>query len=131
MEEEKACGSGGQEGGDVGRSKLIDALKIPDRFYGLANPELVFFSFFFFWGVPSTDEMERAERNKRSSSYGIHLIAEPLRFVHNIEAAVHNKRVHAAGFGAEAGNTISALFGSAKFDLEQRVIFCADDAEVI
>ena len=31
MEEEKACGSGSQKGGDVGRGKLIDALKIPDR----------------------------------------------------------------------------------------------------
>ena len=68
---------------------------------------------------------------KRSSSYGVHLIAEPLRFVHNIEAAMQNKRVHAAGFGAEAGDTISALFGSAEFELEQRVIFGADDAEVI
>lgn len=42
-----------------------------------------------------------------------------------------DERVHVAGFGVEAGNAVSALLRGAEFELEERVIFGANDGEVV
>ena len=59
------------------------------------------------------------------------MVAKPLQFVYNIEAAVHDEWVHPSGFGAEAGDAITALLGGTEFELEKRTVFRADDAEII
>lgn len=60
-----------------------------------------------------------------------HLIVEPLQFVDDVEAAVHDEGIHAAGLGAEAGNAVPALLRGAEFELEEWIVFGADDAEVV
>lgn len=62
---------------------------------------------------------------------GLHLIAEPLHFVHNVQAAVHDERVHPPCFGAEPSDTISALLRSAEFKLKQWIIFRTHDAKIV
>ncbi len=56
---------------------------------------------------------------------------EPLHFVDNVEATVHDERVHPPCFRAEAGDTISALLGGTKFEFKERIVFCAHNAKVI
>lgn len=62
---------------------------------------------------------------------GIHLVVGPLQLVYEVQAGVYDERVHVAGFLTEAGDTISALLGGAEFELEQRLVSRADDAEVV
>jgi hypothetical protein len=59
------------------------------------------------------------------------LVAEPLQFVYDVEAAVHNERVHPFGFGAEAGDAIPALLGGTEFKFEERIVFRAHYAKII
>lgn len=59
------------------------------------------------------------------------MITEPLQFVHDVKAAVHDEGVHPPCFGAESGDTIAALLGGAEFELKQRIIFGAYDAKII
>lgn len=56
---------------------------------------------------------------------------EPLHFVDNVEATVHDERVHPPCFRAEAGDTISALLGGTEFEFEERIVFCAYNTKVI
>ena len=42
-----------------------------------------------------------------------------------------DERVHVPGFLIEAGDAVPALLGRAEFELEQRLVSGADDAEVI
>lgn len=42
-----------------------------------------------------------------------------------------DERVHMARLLTETGDTISALLGSAKFELEQRLVLGANNAEVV
>ena len=44
---------------------------------------------------------------------------------------MHNEWIHTAGLGAEAGHAITALLRSAEFELEEWIIFGADDAEIV
>lgn len=60
-----------------------------------------------------------------------HLVVVPLELVHDVETAVHDERVHVAGFGAKTRDAITALLRGAEFELEERVVFGADDAEVV
>lgn len=73
--------------------------------------------------------------NERCGSDGslehVHLAIEPLHLVHNVQAAVNDKRIHLSCLGAESSNAVAALFGSAKLELEERVVARADDAEVV
>lgn len=59
------------------------------------------------------------------------MITEPLHFVNDVEAAVHDEGIHPPGFGAEASNTIPALLGGAEFEFKQRIVFRAHDAKII
>ena len=61
----------------------------------------------------------------------VHLVIGPLQLVCEIQAGVDDEWVHVAGLLTEAGDTISALLGSAEFELEQRLVSRADDAEVV
>lgn len=60
-----------------------------------------------------------------------HLIVEPLQFVDDVETAVHDEGIHTAGFRAEASNAVTTLLRGAEFELEEWIIFGADDAEVV
>ena len=44
---------------------------------------------------------------------------------------MYNEGIHMTGLLAEAGNAIAALFRCAEFDLEKRLISCANYAEVV
>lgn len=44
---------------------------------------------------------------------------------------MQEKRVQVPGFGTEAGNAVAALLRGAKLKLEERVVLCAYDAEVV
>ena len=68
---------------------------------------------------------------KEGEVWTVHLVVEPLQLVDDVETAVHDERVHVAGFGAEAGDAITTLLGSAEFELEEHVVFGADDTEVV
>lgn len=60
-----------------------------------------------------------------------HLIVEPLQFIDNIEAAVHDEGIHTASLGTEACNAVTALLRGAEFELEERIVFGADDAKIV
>lgn len=64
-------------------------------------------------------------------AFEIHLIVGPLQLIHEIQAAMHDERVHMARLRAETGNAISALLGGAEFELEEWLVLRADDAEVV
>lgn len=66
-----------------------------------------------------------------SQCYNAHLIAEPLQFIDNIEAAVHDEGIHTASLGAEACHAVTALLRGAEFELEERIVFGADDTEIV
>lgn len=110
MEEHEAGGGWGYEGGDVGRGKLVDALEIPDTIISIIV----------------TIARLYCEEGKR-----VHLSIGPLQLVHEIQTGMNDERVHVACLLTETGDTISALLGSAKFELEQRLVSGADDAEVV
>lgn len=59
------------------------------------------------------------------------MIVEPLQFVDDVEAAVHDEGIHTTGLGAEAGNAVTALLRGAEFELEEWIVFGADDAEIV
>lgn len=59
------------------------------------------------------------------------MIIGPLQLVHEIQTCMHDKRVHMAGLLTETGDAISALLGSAEFELEHRLVSRADNAEVV
>lgn len=59
------------------------------------------------------------------------MIVQPLQFVDDVEAAVHDEGIHTAGLGAEASNAVTALLGGAEFELEEWIVFGADDAEIV
>ena len=61
----------------------------------------------------------------------VHLVVGPLQLVYKVQASVYDERVHVACFLTEAGDAIPALLGSAEFELEQRLVSGADDAEVV
>ena len=44
---------------------------------------------------------------------------------------MHDERIHVARLRAETGNAISALLGGAEFELEERLVSRAYDAEVV
>lgn len=44
---------------------------------------------------------------------------------------MYDERVHVAGLVAEAGQAVAALLRGAELVLEERVVFCADYAEVV
>lgn len=60
-----------------------------------------------------------------------HLIVVPLQLVDDVEAAVDDEGVHTAGLGAEAGHAVAALLRGAEFELEERIVLGADDAEIV
>ena len=68
---------------------------------------------------------------KRGRRGELHLVARPLHLVHNVKASMQEKRVQVPGFGTEAGNAVAALLRGAKLKLEERVVLCAYDAEVV
>ena len=59
------------------------------------------------------------------------MVVGPLQLIREIQAAVYDERVHVASLWAETGDAISALLGSAEFELEQRLVSRADYAEVV
>lgn len=61
----------------------------------------------------------------------LHGPIRPLHLLDDVQAAVHDERVHVAGVVAEAGDAVAALLRGAEFVLEERVVFGADDAEVV
>ena len=44
---------------------------------------------------------------------------------------MHDEGVHLSCFGGEACNAITALFGGAELELEERFVVGVDDAEVV
>ena len=61
----------------------------------------------------------------------IHSVVTPPCVVHDVQTAMHNKRVHGSGLGTEAGDTITASFGGTELELEERCIARVDYREVI
>ena len=59
------------------------------------------------------------------------MVVGPLQLVYEVQAGVYDEWIHVAGLLTEAGDAISALLGSAEFELEQRLVSRADDAEVV
>ena len=59
------------------------------------------------------------------------MILKPLRFINHVKAAVHDKGIQAPCFDTEARYTVAALLRGSEFELEERVISGADDAEVV
>lgn len=68
---------------------------------------------------------------KLVDAFKIHLIVGPLQLVHEIQAAMYDERVHMSCLLSESGDTISALLGSAKLELKERLVPRADNAEVV
>jgi len=54
-----------------------------------------------------------------------------LYFLDDIQTAVHDELIHMSSLLCESRNAISALFRSAEFIFEQRVILCADYSEIV
>jgi len=61
----------------------------------------------------------------------VHLPVYPLHLFHDVQTAVHDELVHVPGFFAEASDAVAALFRGAEFVLEEGIVFCADDAEIV
>ena len=61
----------------------------------------------------------------------VHLIVGPLHFVHKVQTAVHDERIHVPRFLTEPCDPIAALLGRAEFELEKRLVLSVDDAEVV
>ena len=61
----------------------------------------------------------------------VHSILPPPHLIDDIQAAVHDKRVHGPGLGAEAGSAIAAGFRGAEFELEEGRVARVDDGEVV
>ncbi|KAL9614329.1 MAG: hypothetical protein Q9167_001212, partial [Letrouitia subvulpina] len=61
----------------------------------------------------------------------IHLVTLPLQLVDDVQATVHDEGVQVAGFLVEPGHAVAALLRGAEFELEDRLVFGVDDAEVV
>ena len=109
MEEHEAGGRWSYKGGDVRGGELVNSFEIPVPIIS----------------TPSFQEglLLRWER--------IHLIVGPLQLVDEIQAAMDDERVHMACLLTETGDAISALLGSAKFELKHGLVSRSDNAEVI
>ena len=68
---------------------------------------------------------------KETTLKDIHMVVEPLHLIDDVQAAVHNERIHLPCLHAEPSNAVTSLFRSAEFELKQRIVTCADDAEVV
>ena len=62
---------------------------------------------------------------------GSQLPACPLRFLHNVQAAVQDELVQVPRLLGEPRLPIAALLAGAEFVLEERVVLGADDGEVV
>lgn len=108
MEKHEAGRCGRYEGGDVRRGELIDAFEIPD----LVNHEIQNFELI-------------------ACSLMIHLIVGPLKLIYIVQATVDDEWVHMTSLLTESSNTIAALLGGAEFKLEEGLVPCTDDAEIV
>lgn len=83
-------------------------------------------------GTEGLGRIQKKKNKERSRERGgIHSPIRPLHLLDDIQAAVHDERVHVPGLVAEARDAVAALLRGAEFVLEQRVVFGADDAEVV
>lgn len=82
-----------------------------------------------YWDRRAGKNTKNKERSRERG--GIHSPIRPLHLLDDIQAAVHDEGVHVPGLVAEAGDAVAALLRGAEFVLEQRVVFGADDAEVV
>lgn len=65
------------------------------------------------------------------NAFEVHVVVEPLHFIDDVQATMHNEGIHLPCLSAEASNAIPALFRCAKFELEQWVVARTNDAEVV
>ena len=78
------------------------------------------------------DEMEGWLSGLRANLNAyIHIILVPENFVDHVERGVDYERVHGAGFGAEAGDTVAATFAGAELKRKQGTIAGGQDREVV
>lgn len=66
-----------------------------------------------------------------AETLNLQAIVAPLDLFDDIETTVDDKLIHVPCFFSEARDAIATSLGSAKFVLEQGIIPCADDSEVI
>jgi hypothetical protein len=59
------------------------------------------------------------------------IFRSPLHFLYHIQRRMHDELVHVSCLLSELGHAIAARFRSAKLVLEERVVFRADDSEVV
>ena len=60
-----------------------------------------------------------------------HVIVQPLHFVNNVQASMHNERIQTPCLSRKSCYAIPTLLGSSKFEFEQWIVFGPNDAEVV
>jgi hypothetical protein len=61
----------------------------------------------------------------------LQVFRSPLHFLHHIECRMYNELIHVCCLLSELGRAITARFRRAKLMLEERIVFRADDSEVV
>ncbi len=75
--------------------------------------------------------MDWPEQRSQRKGSDAHVTTQPLHFLDDVQAAMHDELVHVSGLRAETGNTVAAAFGGAEFVLEDGVVLGANYAEIV
>jgi len=68
---------------------------------------------------------------RKMDEYGLQVLIGPLYLLNRVQRSMHNELIHVLRLISETSDTASADLGSPEVQLEEWVIPCADDGEVV